>query len=293
MDTNKKNEQKDQLDSVRELLDDTLNSLDAAMGNIQKSTEKTVPIDLKSINAAANTANKTEGDGDILTDDTKTIDTSAIKQAFDDADTAVFDRIIPESDVVIKTQKVKSFEEDAVSAKEPSPETDGAKADDVKLAKDNTEPKKPKKRGIREHKKFFYLLNSIVITLVFAATAVSLAVLKRPSGFMSSENRNYAEFPEFSVKSYFDAKFTSGINTWFTDTTPHREELKSIANHFTDLFGFKLDDTVIQSAGGKKKHDKFDDNKKITTATAVVFPKTSQTQTTAQVAGTEPVTQAE
>lgn len=293
MDTNKKNEQKDQLDSVRELLDNTLNSLDAAMGNIQKSTEKTVPIDLKSINAAANTANKTENNGDILTDDTKTIDTSAIKQACDDADTAVFDRIIPESDVVIKTQKVKSPQEDAVSAKESSPETDDVKLGDVKLVKDNTEPKKPKRRGIREHKKFFYLLNSIVITLVFAATAVSLAVLKRPSGFMSSENRNYAEFPEFTVKSYFDAKFTSGINTWFTDTTPHREELKSIANHFTDLFGFKLDDTVIQSAGGKKKHDKFDDNKKITTATAVVFPKTSQTQTTAQVAGTEPVTQAE
>ena len=46
------------------------------------------------------------------------------------------------------------------------------------------------------------------------------------SGFIQSENRNLATFPKFSLSSYFDGDFTSGITEYFTDTVPNREKLK-------------------------------------------------------------------
>lgn len=158
----------------------------------------------------------------------------------------------------------------------------------------NQGKKKEDELKFNGHKTALCMFNTVFVTVVFLSIAAALLVLKRPSGFMPSENRNYAEFPKFSVSDYISGKYTSGINTFFTDTTPNREQLKVFANHFTDLFGFKLDNTVIQGANKSSiKREKFDEKKEITSATAVTFgtKNTESTgSTTAAVVTTVPVT---
>lgn len=318
MDMGKK-PQDESLNSVKELLHSTLSSLDEAMADIKKTTDKTAPVDLKSINSALK---KTEEQGEEVADEK------------DKGKTAVFDR--PSLSAEPKTpQKApaeeKSGDEKTADAiyetirdnmaqdRKPSGVTEAAEQPTITPAENapeatSTETDSPKssssesstseshspesdpaesdakggKKKLKEHKKFFHWFNSIVMIALFAAITVSLVILKRPSGFMESENRNYATFPEFSLASYRTGDFTSDINTWYTDTTPYREELKTVANRFTDLFGLKLGNNVIKSAGGTVEKEEFDEKTTITTATAYIpGADTDETQTTVETAATE------
>lgn len=294
MNENKKREKNIEVTSVKSILDETLESLNKALDEVRReplegseaSEDKTISIDLKSVKAA-------QIDND-LTDSTKVIDFKG-KTAKPDKD------IEPKQDV-----KIKGTSPDVISetiknniSKEKEPEIPDVKIISKEKTKASFKNKKQSKKKGEElkfngHKRAFCMFNAVFVTLVFLAVTAALIFLKRPSGFMSSENRNYAELPSFSVDSYLSGEYTSGINTYFTDTTPNREQLKAFANHFTDLFGFKLDNTVIQGANKNSiKREKFDEKKQITSATAVTFgtKNTESTEsTTTSVADTIPVT---
>lgn len=294
MNENKKREKDIEVTSVKSILDETLESLNKALDEVRRdpsegseaSEDKTISIDLKSVKAE-------QTDNDLM-DSTKVINFKG-ETSKSDKDTE------PKQDVRIKETAPDVIAETIKNNKRKEKESETS---DVKIiSKEKTKAplknkKQSKKKGeelkFNGHKRAFCMFNAVFVTLVFLAVTIALIILKRPSGFMSSENRNYAELPSFSVDSYLSGEYTSGINTYFTDTTPNREQLKAFANHFTDLFGFKLDNTVIQGANKSSvKREKFDEKKQITSATAVTFgtKNTESTQsTTTSVASTIPVT---
>lgn len=294
MNENKRSEKDIEVTSVQSILDETLTSLDKVLDEVRRESsensealkDKTISVDLKSVKAAQ-------------TDKAFMGNTKAIDLKSNNSKPDV--NIKPKQDVKIKEAVPDVIAETIKDniRKEKKSEIPDVKIVPKEKTKTSSKNKKQSKKKAEElkfngHRRAFCIFNTVFVTLVFLSITVALIVLKRPSGFMSSENRNYAEFPEFSVDSYLSGEYTSGINTYFTDTTPNREQLKAFANHFTDLFGFKLDNTVIQGANKSDiKREKFDEKKEITSATAVTFgtKNAENTQsTTASVVTTTPVT---
>jgi hypothetical protein len=74
--------------------------------------------------------------------------------------------------------------------------------------------------------------------LIFAV--VGLLIPLRPS-YSESEKRNLAEFPKFTIQSFFSGSFLSDIGTWYSDTYPGRESLISLNTNFKEFYGFSSD----------------------------------------------------
>lgn len=104
--------------------------------------------------------------------------------------------------------------------------------------------KKPFNSYKRSAVKQFSSTLSLVI-LVPAAVLILIFVWCFPRSEKSEiENRNLEKFPTFTFDSYFSGEFTSGINKWFTDTTPFRDDLKNMGNAFRGTFGISTEETV-------------------------------------------------
>lgn len=268
--------------SVKSALNDALSSLDKALEDIKNEIPK------------ANEMHKSEGD-----EKTKTLDIKSVLESAGDhnGDTKPIDLKHTAkniSDVKVKSHKAEETVADIIAEtiKDNVRRENAAKGTSDVIIKnhenEDVKIKEKKAKGFNGNKKFFYVLNSVFVTFVFVCIAAALMVLDRPSGFMQSENRNYATFPEFSFRSYFDGEYTQKISEYFTDTTPHREELKTAANAFTGLFGFKLDDTVIKNSNKNVNKEKFDNKITITTVTPATFP--SKENTDSATAATDQVT---
>lgn len=190
---------------------------------------------------------------------------------------------------------VRKAEKKAEPKSEPKPdpvekEESDAKAEEAyrkgieKAKKRREEREKAKKNNIHELE--FNVINSVVCLLIVFGVFAALLVMKRESGFIQSENRNLATFPKFSLSSYFDGDFTSGITEYFTDTVPNREKLKSFCSDFTNMLGIKLNDTVITGDFKTVEKEELDQDKIAKTTTVTAFTG-SRTTTTADTKTTD------
>ena len=82
---------------------------------------------------------------------------------------------------------------------------------------------------------------------VFAAIAIFLLVFPR-STKSQIENRNLAEFPTFSLESYFSGDFTASITTFYDDTVPYHDSFKNMSNQIKSSFGMRLFSTISTAA---------------------------------------------
>ena len=145
-------------------------------------------------------------------------------------------------------------------------------------------PRRKKKSKIKKYENEFNFINAAICILMVFGVGIALVVMKRDSGFIESENRNLAEFPSFSLSSWFKGDFTGGIVNYYTDTIPGREKLRSLSKTFTDLFGIKSDDVdIINNTGSKTENEKVDEEKKATTTKATVYTGPRETTTTTEV----------
>ena len=94
-------------------------------------------------------------------------------------------------------------------------------------------------------KKLAVRINIGVCTAFFAAVAIGLLVLPRPT-ISEAEKRNLATFPEFTWDAYWSGKYTEDISYFFNDTVPFRDTFKSIGAGFRSLFGFSLNGAEIK-----------------------------------------------
>jgi hypothetical protein len=89
--------------------------------------------------------------------------------------------------------------------------------------------KKRKKLSIRINRVFFAVLYVI---------AVIACVAPRPS-YSDKEQRELSRFPQLSAESLFSGDFFDGINTWFADTFPMRDQLLTVNQWMNGLYGDK------------------------------------------------------
>lgn len=296
MSENKNRENDMEITSVKGILDETLKSIDKAFDGVKREPEGSMQMDNKSANGDISSvgAGHTEAAADIKEVNPQSYKSEEVNSV-KNVEQKSFGDVKITNDATINETESNLTDKAINNIKEEIPDVRIVSSVKQKtVSKSKKKSKKEEELKFNGHKMAFRIFNTVFVTLVFLSIAVALLVLKRPSGFMSSENRNYAEFPEFSLRSYFSGEYTADINTYFTDTTPNREQLKAFANRFTDLFGFKLDNTVIQGANKTAiERETFDESKEITSATAVTFPTKSNEEnpsTTVTVAGTTQVT---
>lgn len=78
---------------------------------------------------------------------------------------------------------------------------------------------------------------TFLVMLVLGAF-VSLMIPLRPSESVT-EKRKLSSFPEFSIGTFLDGTYFSGIDTWFSDTFPGRDGLITCNEFMTGFYGIR------------------------------------------------------
>ena len=108
------------------------------------------------------------------------------------------------------------------------------------------QPRRPKNYNDYKRstiRQFSSLISLLIMVPVFALLVLFNWFFPRSEESMI-EKRKLASFPEFTAENYFSGQFTAGINHWFTDTVPYRDNFKNAGNGFKGLFGITTDDSV-------------------------------------------------
>lgn len=109
-----------------------------------------------------------------------------------------------------------------------------------------TADKEDESRTIISNMRAIRILNiwyvRLFLLLIFSFFVLSLIIPLRPE-FSENEKRELAEFPKFTFSSFFSGDYFDGINTWYSDTFPLRENLTDLNARVTGLYG--ITDTRI------------------------------------------------
>lgn len=156
----------------------------------------------------------------------------------------------------LENQK-KAKKEKPVKEKPQKAEAQDKKEENVKIPlSDSEDEPKPKKRRsskkkkpeesekVKKQKKIGSVINITACSVFFVGAICFQLFMERPT-ISESEKRELAKFPTFTWESYWSGEFTEGISTYFNDTVPFRDELKSIGAVFRSWFGFTVDGNVI------------------------------------------------
>ena len=123
----------------------------------------------------------------------------------------------------------------------------------------NPNEQTPKKKPYNSYKrssvsKFSSMITLFIMVPVFALIGIFMLVFPKSQESMI-EKRKLASFPELTFQNYFSGDFTRGINTWYTDTVPFRDNFKNAGNGFKGMFGITTNDSV-NVVNNLKKVDK-------------------------------------
>ena len=187
----------------------------------------------------------------------------------------------------------------------PPPAHATVKAAEVSHQTDDHEKRPAKKKRYNTYKRstvrqFSSLISLLIMVPVFALIVLFNWFFPRSQESMI-EKRKLAEFPTFSVESYFSGAFTAGINHWFTDTAPYRDNFKNAGNGFKGLFGITTSDSVNFVGDVKKVPKKApqkttskaptEESKPVQTSeSSAVSPQTSRTESSVPQESSQPET---
>ncbi len=88
------------------------------------------------------------------------------------------------------------------------------------------------------------LFSILLLGAAFALITLYLLVFPR-STVSQIENRNLADFPKFSLSSYFSGDFTEGVTKYYDDTVPFRDTFKNAGNQLKTLFGIRSSEGTV------------------------------------------------
>lgn len=138
-------------------------------------------------------------------------------------------------------------------------------AKEINSLEERSQKKKPSR--IRSICNVLYVF---IVAVIFLNLFIHMVFFPR-SEVSERENRTLASFPSFSFSSLLDGSFTSGINVFFSDTVPGRDELTTKAAAIKDKSGFRV--------GGIKLHNAKTVNKENTESTEVIEKQEESTET--------------
>ena len=98
----------------------------------------------------------------------------------------------------------------------------------------------------RKKKKADMGLSAALSLLFFACMlAITIFLLAVPRSTSSAvERRSLAQWPTFTVKDYFESRYTSAVTEYFDDTVPARDIFKNIGNNIRSMFGITSSGSV-------------------------------------------------
>lgn len=117
---------------------------------------------------------------------------------------------------------------------------------------ENSEKKHVPKKKTPNNRKLCDLLYIFITSVIFLYLFIHMVFFPR-SEISERENRKLASFPSFSFSSLLDGSFTSGINVYFSDTVPDRDELTADAAAFKEKGGFRVGGVKIHNSKPVKK----------------------------------------
>lgn len=89
-----------------------------------------------------------------------------------------------------------------------------------------------------------YVVKMLVFSLcLLLFTIVGLLIPLRPA-YSESEKRKLAEYPKFSISSFFSGQYLNDVGTWYSDTYPGRESLIGLNTKIKELYGFPSDSQI-------------------------------------------------
>ena len=141
---------------------------------------------------------------------------------------------------------------DDVSLPEETEENSAESAELTEEAQTETDVAENKNSGIGNICNLLYVF---VVMVIFLNLFVHMVFFPR-SKISERENRKLASFPSFTLSSFIDGSFTSGINVYFSDTVPGRDELTAEAVAFKDKGGFRVGGVKIHNAKPVSKTEK-------------------------------------
>ena len=112
----------------------------------------------------------------------------------------------------------------------------------------------------------------IFCLLLAAGLVISFLLPLRPA-VSESEKRTLSVFPAFSVQALFNGSYFRGIDLWFSDTFPLRENIIGINSRLRGFYGIK----AIQIKGDVEQGDEIPDVPDQTAAEETAAPPPEQT----------------
>lgn len=95
----------------------------------------------------------------------------------------------------------------------------------------------------KEEQRTWHLWYIRIFTYLFAAfLAVSILLIPIRPKESVSEKRELAEFPKVSISALFTGSWFSGADSWFSDTFPFRDRLRSFHSGLEKLYGLKSEE---------------------------------------------------
>lgn len=82
----------------------------------------------------------------------------------------------------------------------------------------------------------------VFLVVILAGAILSFIIPLRPTVSVN-EKRTLTKFPEFSVESFLNGEYFKGIDTWFADTFPFRDQLMACNDKMVSMYGIR--DTAI------------------------------------------------
>ena len=94
----------------------------------------------------------------------------------------------------------------------------------------------------------------VFFVILFAAAIAAAIPMLRPS-YSEIEKRELQKFPKLTFSSFFSGDFFDGINLWFSDTFPARDNFVALNTYVTNVFGVN----TVQVHGDIEQGDEIPD----------------------------------
>ena len=88
------------------------------------------------------------------------------------------------------------------------------------------------------------------LVFLYLFTLISFIIPLRPT-YSDLEQRNLTKIPPPTLATISNGEFFEGVNTWFADTFPFREQFLKLETGVTGLYGVKTSQVVGDVKQGK------------------------------------------
>lgn len=111
-------------------------------------------------------------------------------------------------------------------------------------------------RHAKDYQRGSRLKAALFFLTLFAAMVVSLILPLRPTSSALEKREELTKFPEFSAEDLKSGEYFRGIDLWFADTFPGRDQFFQFNQYIRELYGIR----TVEFTGEIKQGDDIPDD---------------------------------